>query len=516
MEKDERQAILDTLREFSTPERPVYLVGGAVRDMLRNRPVHDLDFTLPGNTRRLAQEIANRLNGALYTLDEERDTTRVVLEAGPQRPERTTLDLASLRGADLEADLRDRDFTINAMAVDVAAPERVIDPTGGMTDLRERRIRACSPGSFTHDPVRVLRAVRQALGFSFQIEPATSQLMREAAPLLLRPSAERLRDELFHMLEGPKVSQAIRLLDQIGALDYVLPELRTLKGVTQSVPHIDDAWDHTLAVVQNLETLLPPLTGAYHDESVADLTVGSAVLWLGRFRQQLAGHFAHRLSNERSLTGLLFLAALYHDVGKPETRTVAPDGRIRFLEHPAHGAKTVSFRARALALSAAEITRLETIVGQHMRVHFLSDARYHSAGGDEQPSRRAIYRFFRDSGEAGVDICLLSLADLRGTYGVTLPQDIWESELRAVRALLEAYWDKSEEVVSPPRYLNGNDLMKEFHLKPGEALGRLLNDIREAQGAGEIHDREEAIRFARQWLQEHASSEVLSGEKGEK
>ena len=516
MEDNERQVILDTLREFSTPDRPVYLVGGAVRDALLGRPVHDLDFVLPGNTRRLAREISCRLNGALYTLDEERDTTRVVLEADSQRRERILLDFASLRSVNLEADLRDRDFSINAMALDVSAPERLIDPVGGLVDLREQRIRACSPTSFSRDPVRVLRAVRQALGLNFHIEPATLQWMREGSPFLLHTSAERLRDELFRMLEGPQVSLAIRLLDQIGALEFVLPELKALQGVTQTAPHIDDVWEHTLAVVNDLEAILPPLIGDYREETVADLTMGLAVLWLGRFRQPLAEHLNRPLVHDRSLTGLLFLAALYHDIGKPETRVHAPDGRVRFLDHPVVCAITVASRARALALSTAEVSRLETIVEQHMRVHQLSDMHKKKIEGEEKPSRRAIYRFFKDTGEAGVDMCLLSLADLRGTYGVTLPQDVWESELRTVRALLEAYWEKGEEVVAPPRYLNGNDLMQLFNLQPGHLLGQLLEAIREAQGAGEVHDREEAIVFARGWLQDQGVSGETSREKGER
>ena len=234
MGKDMRQKILAVLRELAA-DRPVYLVGGAVRDQMLDRPAHDLDFVLPGETRGLARALANRLHGALYVLDEERDTTRVVLGAGGPADDRLLLDFASLRAADLEGDLRARDFTINAMAVDVANPERLIDPTGGLADLREGRVRASSPESLSNDPVRVLRAIRLALAFQFKIEPETLKLIRTAAPGLVGPSAERLRDELFRMLDGAQVSLAVRLLDQVGALEFVLPELAALKGVTQSV-----------------------------------------------------------------------------------------------------------------------------------------------------------------------------------------------------------------------------------------------------------------------------------------
>jgi putative nucleotidyltransferase with HDIG domain len=513
MDANVRQKILQTLRDLSSPDQPVYLVGGGVRDQLLGRPAHDLDFVMPGETLGLARALANRLHGALYVLDEERDTTRVVLGAGHSAlNDRLLLDFASLRATDLEGDLRARDFTINAMALNVAQPDRLIDPTGGLADLHEGRIRACSPDSLLRDPVRVLRAIRQALAFHFKIEPETLKLIRAAAPRLSEPSAERLRDELFHMLDGAQVGLAVRLLDQVGALQYVLPELTTLKGVTQTAPHVSDVWDHTLCVVQHLERLEAALVGDYKEDSVADLMVGSAVVWLGRFRSQLAEHFNHRLVPDRSLRALLFFSALYHDIAKPATRTETPEGRVRFLRHDHLGAEMIAERARALALSVAEVNRLEKIVKEHMRVHFLSNALGGitpgtSSADSEGLSRRSIYRFFKATGDAGVDVCLLSLADLRGTYGAALPQDLWEVELKTCRELLEAYWEKSKEVVSPPRYLSGHDLMDVFGIKPGRVVGLLLADIREAQAVGEIHNREEALAFARRWMERHLASE---------
>lgn len=502
MVENVRDFILDIVREFSTPDRPVYLVGGAVRDWLLGRPAHDLDFVLPGETRRLAHEIARRLDGALYVLDEERQTTRVVLAqekiAGGVSGERMLLDFAAFRAADLEGDLRDRDFTINAMAVDAAHPDRLIDPTGGLVDLREKRIRVCSETSINHDPVRVLRAVRQALAFNFRIDPETLRQMREGAGLLPQVSSERQRDELIKIFEGPQVALAVRILDQVGALQYLLPDLMKLKGVAQSAPHIEDVWEHTLSVVQRLEQLLGALVGQYREENVADLTTGSAVLWLGRFRDHLAGHFKQLFVPERTLRSLIFLAALYHDIEKPATREVLPGGKIRFLEHAERGANTVVERGRQLVLSTHEIGRCEAIVKNHMRVHFMASSLL--AEPEKKPSRRSIFRFFEATGSAGVDICLLSLADTRGTYGVTLPQNVWRSELETCRYLLEAYWEKNEEVVSPPRLITGDDLVNMYGLKPGKEIGQILGALREAQAAGEIMSREDALIFTSLWL----------------
>lgn len=516
MEDRIQQLILEHLRQIATPERPLFLVGGAVRDLLLQRPVHDLDVVVRGETRRLANDLACRMHGALYVMDEERDTTRVIL--GQNGQAQMVVDFASLRSPDLEGDLRSRDFTINAMAYDVHAPDRLIDPCGGLEDLREKRIRPCSPSSLSDDPLRVLRMVRQAIGLGFRIDPETMNLSRAAVSLLPRVSTERKRDELFRMLDGPRVALAVRLLDQVGALSDLLPELAALKEVTQTEPHILNAWDHTLSVTQHLEQLLAPLVGLYREETVTDLTTGSAVLWLGRFREQFAAHYRESFVNGRTPRALLFMAALYHDSGKPETTSISADGRLHFYQHDIAGANIAARRARALALSLSEIQRLERVVENHMRVHHLAKARlqYSSCAGEEKLSRRTVYRFFRDAREAGVDICLLSLADTRGTYGVTLPQEVWEAELEVCRELLESYWEKREDVVAPLRLVTGTELIHELNLKPGRVIGKLIDAIREGQAAGEIHTREGAFEFSRRWLKlREEPTDMAQKENGE-
>jgi hypothetical protein len=120
----------------------------------------------------------------------------------------------------------------------------------------------------------------------------------------------------------------------------------------------------------------------------------------------------------------------------------------------------------------------------------------------QEPSRKSIYRFYRESGEAGVDLVLLGLADLRGTQGPMLTQTTWAAALDVARILLENYWERPEETVAPPRLLDGNDLMKELNLQPGRIIGQLLEAIREGQATGKIGTREEAFALARTTLQD--------------
>jgi poly(A) polymerase len=174
---------------------------------------------------------------------------------------------------------------------------------------------------------------------------------------------------------------------------------------------------------------------------------------------------------------------------------------MHFIGHDSQGARLAARRAQALALSQAETQRLETIVGGHMRIHLLAKS--------APASRRAIYRFFRATTAAGVDLCLLSLADTLATYGLELPQATWVSELEVCRSLLEAWLERAPEMVYPPRLVSGDDLMTFFELQPGRRIGELLSAIQEGQAVGDITNREQALQFARAWL---ASKQLPQGE----
>ena len=474
------------------PHQPVYLVGGAVRDHLMGRgDLHDLDLAMPGEVLQLARRAANQVGAAYYPLDEERQTARLIFI--PDEGKRLVMDFAALRGDSLEADLQARDFTINAMALDLRQPDQLLDPLGGSADLLNKVIRPCSPTSFSDDPIRVLRAVRQAVDFKFRLPPETLSLMRQAAPLLTRPSPERARDELLRMLGGASPAAALRILDHVGALEVLLPELSALKGVQQSPPHTLDVWEHTLAVVSRLEEVLSAFQPQYDPEQANSLLIGLAVMRLGRYRQQISQHLSSHINVDRPLRPILFLAALYHDVAKPATQTREPGGRIRFLEHDMQGAQIALQRGSRLRLNVDEIMHLKTIVHYHMRPFLLGHT-------GQLPTRRAIFRFFRDTNAAGVDICLHSLADLLATQGAQLPQQEWSHHLDVVRTLLEAWWERKEEVVAPPVLVNGSDLMARFGLPPGRQIGQLLDAVREAQAEGSVASVDEAYALVDQLL----------------
>jgi putative nucleotidyltransferase with HDIG domain len=483
--------ILDKVRDVLVDEE-VYLVGGAVRDMLLNRISSDLDFALPSKGISTARRVANSLHADFMVLDDERDTGRVVYT--DDDGVRTFLDFSIYRGSSLEEDLLARDFTINAIAFDVHK-QTIIDPFNGSSDLRTKLIRACTSTSIADDPIRILRAIRQAAKFDFKIELETRNAMKQAASLLPNVSPERQRDELFKMLEGPKPDSALRALEMLGVFPYVTPELIAMKGVEQSVPHIYDVWEHTLKVLGYLESSIESLFVNETANISNDPFTESFIHRIGKFSGQFAAHFSISLNTDRSVRAALFFAALYHDVQKPATKSVDESGRIRFFGHEVKGAEVASKRGRDFNLSNDEIDHIEKIVRHHMRFHSFT-SRLESE--KFEPSRKAIYRFFRDTGQAGVDLVLLGLADLRGIYGDTLPQEAWITALEVAYVLLENYWEKPEETITPPRLLDGNELMKELNLEPGRIIGQLLEAIREGQATGQISTRDDALNYARE------------------
>jgi tRNA nucleotidyltransferase/poly(A) polymerase len=496
--------ILDSVRSVMPAGLTVYLVGGAVRDALLGRPVHDLDFVLERNAIKTARHIADALHADFYPLDQERDTGRIIVTGADGK--HMLMDFASFRsgessivpGQSLETDLAGRDFTLNAIALKLN-DNSLYDPLGGALDLKEKRLRACSPSAFTDDPVRILRGIRLAANFGFHILPETRASMKEAAGSLGKVSPERLRDELFRIFDGPQPAACLLALDLLGVLDRLLPELAALKGVEQIPPHVQDVWAHTLSAVAHLEKILAALRPEYDPESASDLLHGLLVHQIGRYRQQISAALSSPLIGDRSRRSLLFLAALYHDIAKPQSKKMDEAGQYHFWGHDQLGAELMAERARALALGNDEIQWLEIVVRNHMRIHFHTN-RLVSEGKD--PSRRAIYRFFRDTGPAGVEVALLTLADLQATYEQTLPQETWAAALEVVRALLEAWFEKKEEQVSPRPFLDGNDLMHALSLQPGRKIGELLEAVREAQAIGEVSTKEQALELAHRKLEE--------------
>ena len=490
--KGDDPLLAQVIRILQEMGEAAYLVGGAVRDRLRGGAGSvcptDLDFAAPGDGLRIARRIADALGAAFYPLDAERGVGRVVLiskreagpanegDASPKETSRRIIDVARFQGPDLTADLAGRDFSVNAMAIDVTgAVPHLIDPHGGQADLRARRLRAVSDQALLNDPVRGLRAVRLQAELGFEIEAHTQTLIRAAAPGLALGSAERTRDEFAKILSLPAVADSLRRLDALNLLAAILPEVVTLKGLAQAGHHHWDAYEHTLQTVAALETLLP-LDGAPLYPEIP-------------FPDQVAGHLAEGVTGGQSRRLLLTLAAVLHDIGKRSTATAEPDGRTRFIGHERVGATVAADAVRRLRFAGEAVRRVEAIIRHHLRPLQLA--------WQGAINKRAIHHFFRDVGDVGVDVALLSLADHLATVGPDADDDQYPTLLETVKALLDAYFNQRQTVVAPPPLLTGDDLIGQFGLAQGPEIGRLLAALQEAQAVGQVTSREQAEAWAR-------------------
>ncbi len=484
-------ALLDRIRPLLNQHYlPVYLVGGAVRDALLGRVSQDLDFVVSQHAVKLAFKIADSLNLPAYVLDDKRDTGRVIWP-----DENITLDFACFRGPDLEADLRARDFTINAIALPATASRTssLIDPCAGKSDLLSRQLRQTHQEAILDDPVRSLRALRLASTLNFTLTEDTAIAMTSANALMNQVSSERIRDELLKLLQTEDAAVAISQMVQFGLLAVTLPEVADLHDVTQSPPHYEPVLDHTISVLSwliEIENVVLP------DAPKAEFPLDTVQETLSVYFSQLSGHLRRAFDGGQDGRLLLRLATLFHDAGKKETQMMSEDGRIRFYGHDKVGAKLVARRLRHLCFSNNAIDHVKSIVGGHMRPLLLVNSLLETSKPQPLLSRRTIYLYFRDTKTAGLDICLLSLADHLATYNGPGDLDHWQRLLKLVAELFHHYYDQHTETVTPTPLLNGWDLMETLHLKPGPEIGRLLRMIIEAQAAGEISTKDEAIKFA--------------------
>ena len=451
----------------SLGQAAAYLVGGAVRDALLRRAFDDLDVAVPSGACALARRIAERAGGAYVELDAGRGAARAVLRVGDATVQ---VDVTDFRGSTLEDDLAGRDFTIDALAAPVRGLARgdgagIIDPCGGLADVRERRLRLAAHGAIARDPARALRGIRLEGQLRFRLDAGATREIRREAPGLGRVAAERIGQEVVEILRLPHSAAVLRRAQHLGVLATVIPETVAMRGVSQPKPHRFDVLEHSLRAVSGADRL------------------AAAIRRLAPWGETLAAHLAEPLGGGVTRRETLKLAALLHDVSKPETREII-DGRIRFFGHDIRGATRARAIGERLRLPASATRILETLVRHHLRLLHLEQA--------GEVTRRARYRFFRDLGDAARDLLLLALADAAAVSGVS-PLAVWR-RAGLVPDLMSG-WREESEAQAAPALLRGEDVMTAFGLSPGPAVGRLLALAREAQHLGRVATREQALAY---------------------
>lgn len=427
-------------------------MGGAVRDLLRGQAPADYDWLAP-DPEAAARAVASEHGGTAFPLDEARGFWRVVGPAGTEH------DLTPVPAGGIEADLRRRDLTVNAMALTRAG--QVLDPTGGQADLRARRLRAASPAAFREDTLRPLRLVRLGAELGWGPEPTTADLAREVAYNLVAgelpaPAAERAAAELERILRSERAAAGLRLLNSLGLLDFHLPELAEGRGIEQlgGFHHLD-VLDHGIEALRRLVATFPD----------ADLSTR----W----------------------------ATLLHDVGKPRSRSWdSARERWSFFGHDRVGAEVARELLGRLRLPHARVERVAAMVDRHML----------RLPGDERAARRFAHRHRA----LLPDLLRVMLADREAGRGPLVSErgrHGYQVGMSLVLAALER----------PPAarpLLDGRAIMSLLGLEPGPDVGRVVEALAEAAALGDATDEEEARRFVVGWARAQGVGAVAESGHG--
>jgi poly(A) polymerase len=445
-----------------------------VRDLFMSRDISDIDVVVPVNPEEACREAAAALNGTAFVLDKERGVWRAALPNGAQ------VDISSIKKnrspglSTIVTDLSARDFTVDAMALPFPDGGTVLDPFGGAEDIRKKLIRALSKNALSDDPLRLMRAFRLAQQLDFHIEEDTLQAVRELSPLIGGTSPERVRDEIYIMLEGTNSHHSFREMAEAGFLEHVLPETKPMRGLPQGEAHQYDLLGHSLKAMEFAEDVM-----LYPEK------------YFGVRAPEVTRYLSERADGRLTMRGLIKLASLLHDSGKPCTMsregrsTGGIEGRIRFTGHDLKGAQLNETVAARLKMSSLAKELLLLTARHHMRPLHMTK---------EHITRHAMYRYVRDMDEHLPASLIVALADAFATRAK--PESV-STDVEGVTLQLSEYYYGEFLTQKEAPLLKGRDLISEFKLKPGPVFSELLNEVREKRAEGKISTREEALEYVR-------------------
>ncbi len=438
------------------------MVGGTIRDILLGRTPKDIDIATPCTMTLVEGFIEQGFTHVL--LDMERDIHRMVKDD-------VHIDITPLRDGHI-SDLLSRDFTVNSIGLIIRSNE-VLDPQGGIKDLSKGLVRALSQERFLEDPLRLIRAFRIAADLSFMIDPVTKRFITKLSHLIMRPSKERIRDELCWTMEAPKSFPIIEEITRTGILGKIFPEFAVVSQVVAGKPHALGLTEHLLWSYKYLEDILFDLDDV-----------------LGTHADDAREVLSQVLASDRRCIISTKMAALLHDIGKPSTATY--DEQPHFLDHDKVGAEMVAKRMEELRFSGAEIKVVSGIVLNHMRPHNLAKL--------DVVTKRAVFRFFRDLEELAIPTMLVAIADAYATQMVPY------GALSGYHEFAQSMIASNEEMGKPKPLLTGDDIMKTFKLPPGPAIGHMITALVEAQALGEVSTKEEAKDFLERFMQNEGNT----------
>jgi len=448
------------------PKTPkTYLVGGTVRDMILGIPPKDYDLVTLEDPRQTAGHIASEMGGHVISLGKPGKILFRIITRG------LSLDVTPALGGSIEADLKKRDFTVNALAVSLRSG-RFIDLFNGAVDLENKIIRMISKDNLRADPIRLLRAYRLSAFLDFSIDPETCQTIASEAFRINTSAGERVRDELLKLFTTPNAHRTLSMMDDTGLLTALFPEIQTLKTCSQNRHHQFDAFLHTMQAVYFLEKLL---------HAPESLIIAHPALKAAKI--------------DESRWPLLKYAILLHDIGKPRTRSVDESGQVHFYNHEQESADMACAINRRLRFSNRQQAYIDFIIRNHLRPLSLF-----TAFQKNKLSQKAITRFFCKCNDLSIDLfidlLIHAIADILG-------KGIAENTMAFMDfadQICGAYSGAFVPIAKHPRLLNGNDLIREFGISPSPLFAKILRHVEEERLSGNIRTREEALMVVKFFL----------------
>lgn len=452
-------------------DKDIYMVGGSVRDYFMEKEVGDFDIVSLEDTKNLAEKLADIKNGSCISLDKENGVARVILSNEDNK--KIVIDFCKMKGKDIYEDLSKRDFTINAIAVKVEDGEidfdSVIDPYGGIEDIKKGVINIVDANVFEQDPIRMLRAVRFMTELNFDISDKTLKIIKKNSYRIKDASGERISNELFKILAQKRSYYYFSFMDKhLNMLGSIFPEIEDMKDVGRCKYHVVDSWTHSLHTMRTIEKII------YADSYFED-----------HLRKAYEDHTSQIMANGHAKRQLIKLAALFHDIGKPKARWVDETGRVRFRGHEIVGEEIVADISDRLRLSNKEKKFLCKIVREHMWPLTLYKT--------NDVSGRSLYDLFKNFGESTLDIILIGLADIISTRQLLKPHE--EMGMYKVHAeyLANNYLTRFKRLEDISNVINGNDILENFDLEDNTMIGDIIDSVKRAIFFGKIPLEKERI-----------------------
>lgn len=426
--------VLNSINKITKNEE-IYLVGGYLRNYFLKKEISkDRDLVCINNAKEIAKEIAKELNATFIELDEKNQIYRVVLQ-----DKENYFDISNALENDILKDAKRRDFTINSIFYDINKKE-IYDPLNGINDIKNKIIKTSNLNNLDEDPLRYLRMYRFMSQTGFSIEKNLEIYSKNNFKKVLTCAKERINYEILQIFSGNFLTETLLKMHENNELEVIFPFVKEIKRIPPNSHHHLDLVNHSIETVKNIRTNNP----------------------------------------------LLKIAAFYHDIGKPSTWTIEPQGRHRFIGHDIKGAELAKKELYELKFSNKQIAYISKMIKYHIYPASLINC---------NDNKKAYARFIRKLGNETPDIIELSRADRLAAQGEAVSKEMINMALDHLNNLLNYYIEIQSIIKNPKSLLNGNEIMKILNIKPSRKIGIIIQMIQEAQLSGEITTKEDAINF---------------------